>query len=101
MKRLVLIVAVVGLSVGVRADEGMWTFENFPRAAVAKLHGVQVTDECAAAAESVVRLETGARPRSCHPKAWCHEPSLRRDLPVRQLDSAAGSRRERLPRREP
>jgi len=60
MKRLVLIVAVVGLSVGVRADEGMWTFEDFPRAAVAKLHGVQITDEWLRRLQnSVVRLETG------------------------------------------
>jgi V8-like Glu-specific endopeptidase len=59
MKRLVLIVAV-GLSVGVRADEGMWTFDNFPRTAVAKLHGVQVTDEWLRRLQnSVVRLETG------------------------------------------
>jgi V8-like Glu-specific endopeptidase len=60
MKRFVLVAAVVGLSVGVRADEGMWTFENFPRATVAKLHGVQVTDEWLQRLQkSVVRLETG------------------------------------------
>ena len=60
MKRLVLIVTVVGLSVGVRADEGMWTFDNFPRAAVAKSHGVQVTDDWLRRLQSsVVRLETG------------------------------------------
>ena len=60
MKRLLLIVAVGGLSVGVRADEGMWTFDNFPREAVAKSHGVQVTDEWLRRLQNaVVRLETG------------------------------------------
>jgi V8-like Glu-specific endopeptidase len=60
MKQLILIVALVGLSVGVRADEGMWTFDNFPRATVAKSFGVQVTDEWLRRLQnSVVRLETG------------------------------------------
>jgi len=60
MKRLVLACIVVGLSVGVAADEGMWTFDNFPRAEVAKKYGVQVTDEWLADLQrSIVRLETG------------------------------------------
>jgi V8-like Glu-specific endopeptidase len=60
MKRLIAIVLVLGLSTGLTADEGMWTFDNFPRAEVAKKYGVQITDQWLDQVQkSVVRLETG------------------------------------------
>jgi V8-like Glu-specific endopeptidase len=60
MKRFIAIALVLGLSVGLNADEGMWTFENFPRAEVAKKYGVQITDQWLDQVQkSVVRLETG------------------------------------------
>lgn len=60
MKRFVLACVLVGLAVGVAADEGMWTFDSFPRAEVAKKYGVQVTDPWLQQLQrSVVRLETG------------------------------------------
>ena len=60
MKRFILAFLLVGLSVGVAADQGMWTFDSFPRAEVAKKYGVQVTDPWLQHLQrSVVRLETG------------------------------------------
>src|SRR5687768_1091802 len=60
MKRFSAIALVLGLSTGLTADEGMWTFENFPRAEVAKKYGVQITDQWLDQVQkSVVRLETG------------------------------------------
>jgi V8-like Glu-specific endopeptidase len=60
MKRLVLAVILVGLSAAVAADEGMWTFDNVPRAELARKYGVQVTDQWLQDLQrSVVRLETG------------------------------------------
>jgi len=60
MKRLIAIALVLGLSTGLTADEGMWTFDNFPRAEVAKKYGVQITDQWLDQVQkSVVRLETG------------------------------------------
>ena len=42
------------------ADEGMWTFDNIPREAIAKKYGVQLTDQWLDRLQkSVVRLETG------------------------------------------
>ena len=41
-------------------DEGMWTFDNVPREAIAKKYGVQLTDDWLARYQkAVVRLETG------------------------------------------
>ena len=60
MKRLILIGLVVLCSVGVAADEGMWTFDNVPRAEVARKYGVQITDAWLQDLQrSIVRLETG------------------------------------------
>jgi hypothetical protein len=60
MKRFLLAFVIVGLSVGIVADEGMWTFDGFPRTEVAKKFGVQVTDQWLERVQrSVVRLETG------------------------------------------
>lgn len=61
MKRFSL-VALLSVAVGaaLAADEGMWTFDNVPRAAIAKQYGVQVTDSWLQRLQnSVVRLETG------------------------------------------
>ena len=42
------------------ADEGMWTFDNFPKAEVAKKYGVDINDEMLNRLQrAVVRLETG------------------------------------------
>jgi V8-like Glu-specific endopeptidase len=60
MKRIVLAILIFGLSTGVTADEGMWTFDNVPKAEIAKRYGVQLTDQWLAHLQkSVVRLETG------------------------------------------
>lgn len=60
MKRFVLAALMIGLCAGVRADEGMWTFDNFPKAEVAKKYSVQITDQFLGRLQkSVVRLETG------------------------------------------
>jgi hypothetical protein len=60
MKRVFQTFVLLGLSVSVAADEGMWTFDGFPRAEVAKKYGVQVTDQWLQHLQrSVVRLETG------------------------------------------
>ena len=36
MKRFILAILVFTLSGGVNADEGMWTFDNLPKADIAK-----------------------------------------------------------------
>ena len=60
MKRCLLALLVVVLSGAVKADEGMWTFDNVPRAEVAKRYGVQITDRWLDHLQkSVVRLESG------------------------------------------
>ncbi len=59
MKRFIVIALILGPST-LSADEGMWTFDNFPRADVAKKYGVQITDAWLdEVRKSVVRLETG------------------------------------------
>ena len=48
MKRvaLVFLVAVLGwTALGVRADEGMWTFDNVPRALIKQKYGFEITDQ--------------------------------------------------------
>jgi V8-like Glu-specific endopeptidase len=60
MKRFILAILIFTLSGGVNADEGMWTFDNLPKADIAKRYGVQLTDQWLAHVQrSVVRLETG------------------------------------------
>src|SRR5678816_2060713 len=60
VKRFILAVLILGLSGAVAADEGMWTFDNVPKAEVAKRYGVQMSDQSLThLQESVVRLETG------------------------------------------
>jgi V8-like Glu-specific endopeptidase len=59
MKRFIALALLLTPTVGL-ADEGMWTFDNFPRADVAKKYGVQITDQWLDQVQkSVVRLETG------------------------------------------
>jgi hypothetical protein len=41
MKRLVVIVALLGAASAARADEGMWTFDNFPAAQVKQKYGFE------------------------------------------------------------
>ena len=54
------LVAIAALSVAVVADEGMWTFDNIPRSAIAKKYNVQITDAWLQQLQrSVVRLESG------------------------------------------
>jgi Peptidase S46 len=60
MKRCLLALLVVALSGALEADEGMWTFDNLPKAEVAKQYGVQITDQWLDhLRNSVVRLESG------------------------------------------
>src|SRR5688500_486558 len=60
MKRLLIALLMVATgSIGL-ADEGMWTFNNFPRQAVQQKYGVAITDPWLnKLQQSVVRLETG------------------------------------------
>src|SRR5262245_52685881 len=54
------IVLALGVGAGVMAEEGMWTFDNFPKDTVASKYKVQVTDQwLTRLQQSVVRLETG------------------------------------------
>jgi hypothetical protein len=59
MKSVAAGVLVVTLcAAGLLADEGMWTFENVPRADISKKYGVRLTDEWLRRLQgSVVRLE--------------------------------------------
>ena len=60
IRRLIVGVALATLCTAVAADEGMWTFDNFPRAAVLKKYKVEIGDEWLARVQrSVVRLESG------------------------------------------
>ena len=61
MKRSALVLTLIALCVTATiADEGMWTFDNFPKADVAKKYGVQVTDQTLSNLQhAVVRLESG------------------------------------------
>src|SRR5688572_29042814 len=61
MKRLPLVLALIALSLtSTAADEGMWTFDNVPKDAIAKKYGVQVTDQMLTRLRhAVVRLESG------------------------------------------
>lgn len=58
--RLLSLALVLTLCATLTADEGMWTFDNIPRGAIAKKYGVQLTDQWLEHLQkSVVRLETG------------------------------------------
>jgi len=60
MKRWISALVIIGLSIGVAADEGMWTFDNVPKAEIEKRYSVQLTDQWLARVQkSVVRLESG------------------------------------------
>ena len=55
-----LIVLAIVLSTSVAADEGMWTFDNVPRADIAKKFNVQITDDWLQKLQrSIVRIESG------------------------------------------
>ncbi len=41
--RMIFLVAAIALSLPAVADEGMWTFDHFPSAAVKRTYGVDVT----------------------------------------------------------
>ncbi len=48
MKRVALVSLAVVLgwtALGVRADEGMWTFDNVPRALISQKYGFEITDQ--------------------------------------------------------
>ncbi len=61
MKRLIVVLsAALVCVVVVSADEGMWTFDHFPKAGVAKKYNVQIGNEWLDRLQkAVVRLETG------------------------------------------
>jgi V8-like Glu-specific endopeptidase len=58
MKRFAVAILIAALCVaGVRADEGMWPFNNVPRADINRKHGVQLTDDWLRRVQgSIVRL---------------------------------------------
>ena len=102
MKRFMLAVLILALSGGVTADEGMWTFDNIPKAEIAKRYGVQLTDQWLAHLQkSVVRLETGCTASFVSVgRARPDESPLCGRVPRQQLERAAGPHRQRLHRRE-
>ena len=56
----IAVIVFAGLGVFVRADEGMWTFDNVPRDAIATKYKVTVTDAwLQRVQQSIVRLESG------------------------------------------
>ncbi len=60
MKRFLVIVFTMVMCIGVAADEGMWTFDNVPRDAIARKYQVTLTDQWLRhLQQSVVRLESG------------------------------------------
>ena len=60
MKRFIVLSFVFTMCAAVAADEGMWTFDNVPRAAIAKKYGVTLTDQwLTTVQQAVIRLETG------------------------------------------
>jgi V8-like Glu-specific endopeptidase len=61
MKRFALAILLAGVcAAALVADEGMWTFDNFPSKTVAEKYGVQVGPEWLDRVQkSIVRLETG------------------------------------------
>jgi hypothetical protein len=44
MRKFVALLALCAAATSARADEGMWTFNGFPKARLEKKHGVKVTD---------------------------------------------------------
>jgi len=44
MRKIVTLVALYAAATSARADEGMWTFNGFPKARLEKKHGVKVSD---------------------------------------------------------
>jgi hypothetical protein len=59
MKRLCLLL-LAGLAGSAVADEGMWTFDNFPKAAVKQKYGVDIDDAWLGRLQrSITRLEGG------------------------------------------
>jgi hypothetical protein len=60
MKRSLIVVLMIGLCAGLAADEGMWTFDNFPKDAVAQKYQTKISQEWLDRLQtSVVRLESG------------------------------------------
>lgn len=55
-----LALSIVLFAAGALADEGMWTLDNFPHAAVEKKYGIEVTDAWLRTVKrSVARLDSG------------------------------------------
>ena len=76
MRRLFSLVLASTLSFGclasyASADEGMWTFDNFPAAKVKRAYGFS---HDAGAARSLAKIRAAdpgaARPRSSRPRVW-------------------------------
>jgi V8-like Glu-specific endopeptidase len=60
MKRLIIVSLVIAMSAALAADEGMWTFDNFPAKVVEQKYGVRITDQWLnRLQQTIVRLETG------------------------------------------
>ena len=60
MKRLMLAIVAMGCATAAFADEGMWTFDNFPSAAVREKYGVNIDKAWLSRVQrSVTRNESG------------------------------------------
>ena len=60
MRNLILLVTLLVISIPSIADEGMWTLDNFPKAAVKEKYGVDIDDAWLETVKSsVARLDSG------------------------------------------
>jgi len=60
MNNLILLVTLLVISIPSIADEGMWTLDNFPKAAVKKKYGVNIDDAWLETIKSsVARMDSG------------------------------------------
>jgi hypothetical protein len=58
MKRLLFVVVLLSICAGIRADEGMWTFDNVPRAEIKAIAGLPAAEVAAARNKVVTTLDS-------------------------------------------
>ena len=60
MKNLIVVISLVAISIPSIADEGMWTLDNFPKAAIKQKYGVDINDAWLETVKSsVARMDSG------------------------------------------
>ena len=100
MKRFYFgLLLLLGIASAAVADEGMWTFDNFPNAAVKQnTASTSTTPGSIACAAHRARL-SGCTGSFVSPTACADQSSLRRELPRAELRAASDLRRDGLHRR--